>query len=95
MVKISIKSAHKVFRAMIETGKNPDILIKEMDLALITDIDKIENIISNVIDENSNIIKTWHKDKNKLHNFIFGKIIEKCNGKISSTTIKEILRNKL
>jgi aspartyl-tRNA(Asn)/glutamyl-tRNA(Gln) amidotransferase subunit B len=93
--EISGKIAKEVFDEMFESGKEPDEIIKEKGLALITDTTELENIIDEVIKSNEGPVNDYRAGKQQAFGFLIGQIMAKTKGQANPKAVNEILREKL
>ena len=92
---LSGNSAKKVLLAMYQNGKDPETLIKELNLTQVTDTTAIEKIIDTVIEANPEQRAAYKAGKDKLISFFMGQVMRAMKGKGNPTVIDEILKRKL
>lgn len=92
---ISGKIAKTILIEMIETGKDPILLVKEKGLQQISDEGEIESAIEEVIAENPKSINDFKSGKENAIMFLVGKVMLKTKGKANPTKVNEILKKKL
>jgi len=92
---ISSKIAKTVFGEMFETGKSPEEIIKKDGLEQISDKDKIEKIVQEVISENPGPVSQYKQGKQKAIGFLIGKAMAKTKGKANPQLVNEIFRKRL
>ena len=92
---ISGKIAKVVFEDMAKTGKAPDEIVKEKGLVQVTDISAIEEIILNVLADNTKEVDDYRNGKTKLLGFFVGQVMKKTKGKANPKIVNEVLKEKL
>jgi len=92
---ISGKIAKTVFDEMFNTGKNPQIIIKEKKLVQITDEKVIKNIVEEVLKENPGAIEEYRKGKEKALGHLVGQVMKKTQGKANPQLVNRILEGRL
>ncbi len=92
---ISGKIAKVVFEDMAKTGKAPDKIVKEKGLVQVTDVSAIEEIILNVLADNTKEVDDYRNGKTKLLGFFVGQVMKKTKGKANPKIVNEVLKEKL
>ena len=92
---ISGKIAKTVFELMIESDKDPEIIVNEKGLKQESDPKELENLIDNIIKENHDKVNEYKSGKDKLFGFFVGQAMKVSGGKANPKLVNEILKNKL
>ncbi len=92
---ISGKIAKSVFKDMYETGKSPEIIVKEKGLIQITDTNLIEKIADKIIADNPKAVSQYKSGKKNTLGFFVGQIMKETKGKANPKVVNEILAKKL
>jgi aspartyl-tRNA(Asn)/glutamyl-tRNA(Gln) amidotransferase subunit B len=92
---ISGKIAKVVFEDMAKTGKSPDKIVKEKGLVQVTDVSAIEEIILNILADNTKDVDDYRNGKTKLLGFFVGQVMKKTKGKANPKIVNEVLKEKL
>jgi len=92
---ISGKIAKDVFPEMLETNKDPELIVKEKNLVQITDTGAIETIVDDIIKNNNNEVQQYLSGKDKVFGFFVGKIMKETKGKANPKAVNDILKNRL
>ncbi len=92
--KINGKQAKDVLAKSLEEGKDPSSLVKEMGLTQIVDEEEIRKIITEVLDENQNLVEDYKNGK-KVFDFIIGQIMKKTKGKANPPVTSKVLKEEL
>ena len=80
---------------MINTGKNPDEIIKTHDLKQISDEGEIAFIIDNVLISNSSKVEQFKSGKVVLYDFFFGQVMKATKGMANPEIVDLLLKKKL
>ena len=95
---ISAGSAATIFEAMVETGKEPEILAEELNLIQKSDAGELEAIVDQVLAENSGAVADvtgGGKKGKKARGFLLGQVMQKTKGQANPKVVSEILNKKL
>jgi len=92
---ISGKIAKTVFSEMINTGKDPEIIVEEKGLKQVTDFSFIEKLVDEVIANNTQSVEDYKSGKEKALKFLVGQIMKESRGKANPKIVNEILMKKL
>ena len=93
--KINATAAKIVFDEMVETKKDPEIIVKEKGLEQVSDSSGLEIMVENIINENPNEVAAYRDGKTKLFSFFMGKIMKKTQGKADPKIVTLLLKSKL
>lgn len=92
---ISSTIAKEVFSEMIQTGKDPQIIIEEKELAQISDESLIDSVIEKVITSNPEAIEDYKKGKKNALTFLMGQVMKETKGKANPKIVNELLKEKV
>lgn len=93
---ISGKIAKTVFQEMWQTGKDPEVIIKEKGLVQITDPAVIEKIVDDVLAANAQNVEDHKTGKKKnLFGFFVGAVMKASKGQANPDLVNKILLEKL
>jgi len=96
--KINNKILKTVLEEMWNTGSNPNDIIIEKNLAIISDTKELEDTISNIIESNPKAVEDFKAGKEQSQKFLLGQVMKETKGqadpKISSEIINKILQTK-
>jgi aspartyl-tRNA(Asn)/glutamyl-tRNA(Gln) amidotransferase subunit B len=93
--EISNLSAKAALSGMIETGKDAKVIIKENNLAQISDGASLNTIMEEVIAENPKSVADYKSGKLNALMFLVGQLMRKSKGKANPKVAQEILRERL
>ncbi|MGM0409428.1 MAG: Asp-tRNA(Asn)/Glu-tRNA(Gln) amidotransferase subunit GatB [Bacillota bacterium] len=92
---ISSKIAKTVFEKMFESGKEPETIVEEKGLKQISDEDKLEEIVDNIIEENPEVVEDIQNGKDKAIGFMVGQVMKETKGKANPQMVNEMFRDKI
>ncbi|KAF0151407.1 MAG: glutamyl-tRNA(Gln) amidotransferase B subunit [Ignavibacteria bacterium] len=92
---ISGKIAKEIFLGMIETGANPETIVKEKNLVQISDSTELEETIIKILDANAKDVQDYLGGKEKAIGFFVGQIMRETKGKANPQIVNELLKKKL
>ena len=92
---ISGKIGKAVFEEMYKTGNDPDAIIAERGLAVVSDTGELEVFIDEVMAANPEQVQQFRDGKEKVIGFFVGQIMRKTNGQADPKTLNQLLREKL
>lgn len=92
---ISGKMGKTVFEEMIQSGKDPETVIKEKNLVQVSDTGSIEAVIDQVIATNPKQLEQYRSGKDKLFGFFVGQVMKEMKGQGNPALINELLKKKL
>ncbi len=94
---ISNTAGKKVLSVMFETGKTPDVIVKEEGLEQVNDGDALKAIVEEIIQNNPKSVEDYKNGKTNVIGFLVGQTMRASKGKANpqmlSPMIKEILDN--
>lgn len=92
---ISSKQAKKVFDLMVDTGKDPEIIIEENNMKQISSIEDIRKIVVEVLENNPQSIEDFKNGKDRAVGFLVGQIMKKSNGQANPGVTNKVLIEEL
>ncbi len=95
---ISAGSAGQIFEAMVQTGKEPQILAEELNLIQKSDAGELEAIVDQVLADNPKAVEDvtgGGKKSKKARGFLLGQVMQKSKGRANPKVVSEILAKKL
>ena len=92
---ISSKQAKEVFDEILQTGKEPAVIVKEKGMMQITDDSAIHDIVMEVLKENEEQAKSYNPEKTRMIDFFVGQVMKKSRGKANPAKTMEMLREEL
>tara|TARA_Y100000590_G_C15676138_1_gene998088 strand:- start:461 stop:1933 length:1473 start_codon:yes stop_codon:yes gene_type:complete len=92
---ISGKIAKEVFDEMFNKSKDPEDIVKNKNLAQLTDTKEIERIIESILKNNFDKVNDYNNGKTKLLGFFIGQAMKESKGKANPKILNEILIKKL
>ena len=92
---ISGRIAKDVLELMIQTGDDPEVIIREKGLRQITDADAIDAAVAQVLASNADKVAEYQAGRDKLFGFFVGQVMKAMAGKGNPALVNETLKRKL
>ena len=92
---ISSKIAKQVFRDMMESGKDPDTIVKEKGLVQISDESAILEIVDKAIANNPQVVADYKGGKEKALGFLVGQVMKETKGKANPGIVNKLFKQRL
>lgn len=93
--KITGTIAKKVFQKMFLTGRNPQEIVLEENLSVISDPTILTKIIEEILEKNPKSVSDYKAGKDKAFGFLVGQTMAASKGKADPKTVNKILREQL
>lgn len=88
---ISRQIAKKVLAEIWQTGQSATAIIKDQNLAQISDVATLETIIKEIINHNANQVQQYRDGNDKMFNFFIGQVMKQTQGQANPVQTKQIL----
>ncbi len=92
---ISGKIAKTVFLEMMETGKDPELLVKEKNLLQVSDQGELLAMVQDIIQANPDQAADFKGGKTKLMGYFVGQLMQKTKGKANPKVSNELFSKEL
>jgi len=92
---ISGKMAKSVMEEMVQTGKEPEVIVKEKGLVQISDTAEIERIVQKVVEGNPQPVAQYKSGKTGTLGFLVGQVMKETQGRANPQAVNEFLKRKL
>jgi aspartyl-tRNA(Asn)/glutamyl-tRNA(Gln) amidotransferase subunit B len=95
---VSATAASTILQAMVETGKGPDTLARELNLIQKSDAGELEGIVDEVLAANPGAVADvtgGGKKSQKARGFLLGQVMQKTKGQANPKIVSELLNRKL
>jgi aspartyl-tRNA(Asn)/glutamyl-tRNA(Gln) amidotransferase subunit B len=93
--QINLNTAKTVLGVMFTTGKPAAAIIEEQSLTQIVDEDYLQQIIDQVLHENSRELASYLDGKENLSHWFFGQVMARTKGQASPALVRERLTKTL
>jgi len=93
--KISSTGGQKLLERMLDTGKDPSVIIEEENLAQVSDESELFPVIDKVISENEKVVSDYKAGSKNAISYLIGQVMAKTKGKADPQAAAEILKKKL
>jgi len=88
----------KIAKSIIEdviNGENPETIVKEKSLTVISDEGALEAIVGKVLADNADSVEKYKSGNEKVFGFIVGQVMKETKGKAAPNVVNEMLMRKL
>lgn len=92
---ISGKIAKQVFLEMMETGGNPEQIVKDKNLIQVSDSGELTVIVKEILDANPQQVEEYKGGKTKVLGFFVGQLMKKTKGKANPKMANELFLKEL
>lgn len=93
--KLSSRLAKDLLKKMFDTGTDPEELMNDSGLRLVSDVSELKIIVQNIIIENPKPVADYKSGNKNSIQFLIGKAITKTKGQASPGVLKEIFEKEL
>lgn len=92
---ISGKIGKTVIEAMFESGKDPEVIIKEKGLAQISDTAALLKLVDEVIAAHPQSVEDYKAGKDRAIGFLVGQIMKTTKGQANPGVVNDLLKEQL
>ncbi len=92
---LSSRLAKDLLTKMVETGEDPETLMKESGTRLISSVDELKEIIGIIIKEHIQAVDDYRKGKGNALQFLIGKAMAKSKGQADPDTLRKLFEEIL
>lgn len=93
--KIGSRAAKDILKKMIETGANPENILREDGLEQISDEDELLKVVKQIIEENPEIVLSYKKGKENAIQALVGKAMAKLKSAGNPQSLLKIFKSEL
>ncbi|MEK7570616.1 MAG: Asp-tRNA(Asn)/Glu-tRNA(Gln) amidotransferase subunit GatB [Patescibacteria group bacterium] len=93
--KLNTTSAQVVLKRMVESGENPQEIMRAGDLTQVTDAASIVQLVDRTLQENADIVAEVKAGKVAKAQFLVGQVMKLSKGTADPTLVRELLAGKL
>lgn len=93
--KISHTQAKAIFEVMVDTNKEPALIVEELNICLNIDKDYLLTIINKLLDQNPNLVIDYKNGKDKIFGFFVGQIMKITHGNANPSLVNELLLEEI
>ncbi|MCL4458496.1 MAG: Asp-tRNA(Asn)/Glu-tRNA(Gln) amidotransferase subunit GatB [Chloroflexi bacterium] len=92
---LSGRTAKMVFEEMFYTGKSPALIVKEQQLAQVSDAEALRAIVERVLADYPQGVADYRSGKTQALGFLVGQVMRATEGKANPALVNQLLRAKL
>lgn len=93
--QVSSSGAQTLLKEMFQTGQSPEKIIKEKDLAQVSDAATLELLVDKVIANNTKAVDDYRNGDEAPLKFLVGMTMRESRGKGNPQLIEQIIKNRL
>ena len=93
--KINRSVGKRVLEKVLKEDIDPEIYVRDHQLAMVTDTGFLENIVNEVLAENEKSVLEYKNGNAKVVGFFIGKIMKKSQGKADPASVGKLLKKML
>jgi aspartyl-tRNA(Asn)/glutamyl-tRNA(Gln) amidotransferase subunit B len=93
--ELSSTAAKEVLLDVIASGKEPDIIAKQLDLLQVSDTTALEKIVDQIIADNPKPVAEYKAGEEKVLGFLVGQVMKVSKGQANPPMVNAILKKKL
>ncbi len=93
--RVSNLAAKDILTQMLNTGKSADELMKENDLAQVSDTQVLDELIGKIIADNPKSVGSYNSGKANALMFLVGQAMRLSKGKANPKLVQEMLKKKI
>ncbi|MDP1689521.1 MAG: Asp-tRNA(Asn)/Glu-tRNA(Gln) amidotransferase subunit GatB [bacterium] len=93
--KIGSRAAKDILKKMIETGADPENILREEGLEQISDEGELLKVVKEIINENSNIVESYKKGKDNAIQALVGKAMAKLKSSGNPQALLKLFKDEL
>ena len=92
---ISGKIAKTVFAEMLESGTDPDTIVKEKNLVQVSDEEQLLAVVREIIAGNPDQVQQFREGKTKVMGFFVGQLMQKTKGQANPQVANKLFQQEL
>lgn len=93
--KLSSRLAKDLLVSMMKTGEDPETLMKESGVRIISGADELAGVIDEIISKNPKAVEDYKKGKGNALQFLVGQGMARTKGQASPDALRELFAKKL
>ncbi|MCH8132427.1 MAG: Asp-tRNA(Asn)/Glu-tRNA(Gln) amidotransferase subunit GatB [Myxococcales bacterium] len=93
--RTTARSARSLVPELVERGGDPEVLVRERGLEVVSDTGLLESTVDEVLAAFPDNVEKYRAGEQKLVNFLIGQVMKRTQGKADPVTVREILARKL
>jgi len=93
--RLTVRSARELFPELVDTGADPETLMRERGLEAVSDAGELEAIVDSVIEANSQTADKIRGGDDKPLNALMGQVMKQTQGKANPAEVRKLLAARL
>ncbi len=92
---ISNNIGKQIIVTLLKDGGDPEIIVKEQGLGVISDESSLIKVINKIIDSNPQQVELYRNGKDKLFGFFVGQVMKETQGRANPQLLNKLLKEAL
>jgi len=93
--RLTVAMARDLVPELVETGADPEALVRERGLEVVSDAGELEAAVDAVLAENGPVVERIRAGEGKLVNALMGQVMKRTGGKADPGTVRGILLRRI
>ena len=93
--KISSRTTKDILKKMLETGMDPNDIVKQENLTQISDEDALEQTVRVILEKHPAAVADFKKGKENALQFLIGKAMAELKGKGNPKILQDMFKKKI
>ena len=93
--EISAPSAKIILSELFTRGGDPRLMLEELDLGIIQDVDKIGELVDQIIQEHPDQVQEYLAGKAPIYQWLLGQVMRAAGGRADPATVQQVLSKHL
>jgi len=93
--RISMTSAKKVFDEMLSSGRDPEEIVAERRLEIVTDEGELTRVIREILNGNPEAVSDYKNGKEKAFGYLMGQLMRMTGGKADPKEAGKLMRKEI
>jgi len=90
-VSMNIAKSDDLFEVMFESGRDPEEIVKEKGMTVVSDTGELEKMCKKVLEANAQSIEDFKKGKKAAFFFLVGQVMKQTKGQANAQSVTEIM----
>lgn len=92
---VSAANAKEILMELFQNGGDPQSLVDSLDLGLIDDVARIEELIQQILEDNPDQVQEYAQGKTPLFQWFVGQVMQAAGGRANPETVRQVLSKQL
>ncbi|OYT55048.1 MAG: Asp-tRNA(Asn)/Glu-tRNA(Gln) amidotransferase GatCAB subunit B [Candidatus Altiarchaeales archaeon ex4484_2] len=92
---ITEETGKKLLERVIDSGENPQRVVKEESLGRVSGVDVLDEVVDKVIGDNPNPVDAYRNGKKEILNYLMGQVMKEMKHRADADVVIKLLREKI